>query len=64
MINKLAISAHAKSMALKDRLLTNEEGASSVEWILIVVGLAIAVGVGATAVGVWFSSSIASVTAP
>ena len=58
MINKLAISAHAKFLGLKDRLLTNEEGASSVEWILIVVGLAVAIAALLIGVTAFFNTQI------
>jgi len=62
MFNSLAIKTLSSIKAIKDRVETIEEGASSVEWVLIVAGVAAAVIAITAAVVPWMKTEVAAGT--
>jgi Flp pilus assembly pilin Flp len=62
MFNSLAIKTLSSIKAIKDRVETIEEGASSVEWVLIVAGIGGAVALLATAVTTWLGTKSTTIT--
>lgn len=58
MFGKLAIKTFSAIKAIKDRLVSNEDGASSVEWVLLVIGIAAVVfGITGFVSGWWATTS-------
>jgi len=58
MLNTLAIKTLSGIKAIKDQIAKLEDGASSVEWVLIVAGIAGAVIVITAAVVPWLKSEV------
>lgn len=61
LLNTIAIKSIATANSIKARLVANEDGASSVEWVLIVAALAAVIGVGAAAVAGFFTTKVNSI---
>jgi Flp pilus assembly pilin Flp len=59
-LNTIAIKSIATANSVKARLAANEDGASSVEWVLIVAGIAAVVTAGVTIVGTFFTGKVNS----
>jgi len=59
MFNKLTVKTLSSIKAVKDRVSTIEEGASSVEWVLIVGGIGAAVIAAVAVIGPWLATEVA-----
>lgn len=62
LLNTLAIKALSGAKALKDQITKLEDGASSVEWVLIVAGIAAAIGAGLLIFKPWLTTEFSGIT--
>lgn len=55
LLNSIAIKALSSLKAVNDKFTEKEDGASSVEWVLIVAGIAAVIGLIIGVVNTWWS---------
>jgi len=60
MLNTLAIKTLSGIKAIKDQIAKLEDGASSVEWVLIVAGIAGVIGLIIAAFNLWWTGTESS----
>ncbi len=56
LLNKLAIKALSGAKAIKNLIEKREDGASSVEWVLIVAGIAAVIGLIIAFINNWWTT--------
>lgn len=64
LLNKLAIKALSGVKAIKDQITKIEDGASSVEWVLIVAGIAGVITIIITFVTTWWGDNDSKIFEP
>jgi Flp pilus assembly pilin Flp len=64
MLNTLAIKTLSGIKAIKDRVTKIEDGASSVEWVLIVAGISVAVIAAVAVIAPWLKTEVTKATTP